>query len=75
MAEVEIKKAVFQMGANKAPGPDRIPAKNFQRYWNWVGSTIVQFVGEVFEKKEMPEEMNKSLICLLPKQVQPEHIS
>lgn len=35
----------------------------------------MQFVGEVFEKKEIPEEMNKSLICLLPKQVQPEHIS
>lgn len=59
------------MGANKAPGPDGILANFFQRYWNWVGSTVVQFVGEVFEKKEIPEEMNKSFICLLPKHVQP----
>lgn len=30
MVEVEIKKAVFHMGANKAPGPDGIPTNFFR---------------------------------------------
>lgn len=37
MAEVEIKKAVFQMGANKAPGPDGIPANFFKNTGTGLG--------------------------------------
>lgn len=33
----EIKAAVFQLGALKAPGPDGFPALFFHHYWKEVG--------------------------------------
>lgn len=47
----------------------------FQKQWHCVGSSITEFVKEVFRTWVVLEEMNKSTICLLPKIEQPEHIS
>lgn len=71
----EVKKAAFQLGANKAPGSDGIPAAFIQRYWGWVGESITQFVLKVFKTEVVPVEMNKSVICLLPKQKNQEDIT
>lgn len=37
----EVRRAVFQMGSDKAPGPDRYPPSFFQRCWNIVGVFVV----------------------------------
>lgn len=71
----EIKLAVFDMGPHKAPGPDGLPAVFFQNHWSCVGTAISEFVLNVFRTGVVPEQMNTSLICLLPKQHQPTDIS
>ena len=38
----EVKDAVFQLGAWKAPGPNGIPALVPQKCWNTIGPTITQ---------------------------------
>lgn len=68
VTDCEIKTAMFQLGANKAPGPDGIPASFFQKHWNWVGPSVVKFIRAVFSTGTIPESMNQFLICLLPKQ-------
>ena len=37
-SEEEVKKAVFQMEHNKAPGPDGCPAEFYQNFWEIIKS-------------------------------------
>lgn len=40
----EVKKALFMMGASKAPGPDDFHAGFYQRHWETVGPSITKAV-------------------------------
>lgn len=40
----EVKRAVFQLGANKVSGPDGTPTAFFQKFWDWVGYSVTKFV-------------------------------
>lgn len=71
----EIKRAVFDLGAHKAPDPDGLPACFFQKYWYWVGESVTKFILEVFRTRTVPADMNHAVLCLLPKQHPPEDIS
>lgn len=75
VTESEIKHAMFELGPHKTPGPDGLPTCFYQKQWDWVGSSVCKFVLEVFASGVIPEGMNDSLICLIPKQAQPEFIS
>ncbi|KAK3218734.1 hypothetical protein Dsin_012704 [Dipteronia sinensis] len=37
----EVKKAIFEMGATKAPGKDGLPALFYQHFWDKVGSSVI----------------------------------
>jgi len=39
-SETEIKNALFQMEANKAAGPDKIPVEFFQSCWHVIKATL-----------------------------------
>src|SRR3954471_21374144 len=41
--EEEIKKAVFQMEHNKAPGPDGFPAEFYQQFWDAIKTDLIEF--------------------------------
>lgn len=71
----EVKLAVFEIGAYKAPDPDGFPSVFFQEQWQWVGATITEFVKKVFQIGFMPPEANQSIICLLSKQDQLEMLT
>lgn len=75
VTDQEIKTALFQINPSKAPVPDGIPASLFQRFWPLVGGEITAFVHGVFETGHIPEHLNHSLICLIPKIQHPETIS
>ena len=40
--EEEIKKAVFQMEHNKAPGPDGFPAEFYQHFWDAIKMDLIE---------------------------------
>jgi mannosylglycoprotein endo-beta-mannosidase len=41
-SEEEVKKAVFQMEHNKAPGPDGFPAELFQSFWEIIKGDLLE---------------------------------
>lgn len=40
----EIKDAMFQMEAEKAPGTDGFTSGFYQRFWEMVGPSVIEFV-------------------------------
>ena len=71
----EIKAALWSMKPLKAPGPDGLHARFFQRFWMIVGGSVVEEVQKCFETKKIPEALNKTNVALIPKIQGPETIS
>ncbi|XP_057820171.2 uncharacterized protein LOC131033064 [Cryptomeria japonica] len=63
----EIKKATFDNPPFKAPGPDGVTTKNFQKCWAFIGEDIFK-VAEYFRRiGKFVREMNNMVIVLIPK--------
>ncbi|XP_057417986.1 uncharacterized protein LOC130712164 [Lotus japonicus] len=71
----EIKRAVFDLGDLKAPGPDGLNGLFFQKQWPTIQDTVISAVQLFFEKGEIPKEINETQVALIPKIAQPENIS
>lgn len=71
----EVKNAVFQLGALKAPGPDGFQGTFYQAYWDVVGSVISDSTKEFVDSGVLLKDMNKTHIVLIPKVSHPDHIS
>ncbi|GJU19992.1 RNA-directed DNA polymerase, eukaryota [Tanacetum coccineum] len=67
VSDEEIKAAVWDCGVNKTPGPDGFSFEFFRKYWNIIGSDIIQAVKEFFDKGSFPRGCNSSFIALIPK--------
>ena len=65
--EEEIKKAVFGLKADSAPGTDGYTALFFQSCWNIISSDMVESVCEFFQGGEMPLGFSHTLLALVPK--------
>nr|GEX77154.1 RNA-directed DNA polymerase, eukaryota, reverse transcriptase zinc-binding domain protein [Tanacetum cinerariifolium] len=64
----EIKNAMFSIDDNKAPGPNGFTAKFFKRAWHVIGMDVCNAVKELFAKGKLHEELNATLITLVPKE-------
>ncbi|CAL1404087.1 unnamed protein product [Linum trigynum] len=71
----EIKKAVFSLGAKKAPGPDGFSGRFYRRFWDIIGESVCREVKEFFETATMPSGWNDTHIVMIPKVDHPELIS
>ena len=49
ITEVEVKKAINQLGRIKAPGPEGFPGIFFQQIWNLISVDVVRMVKNFFE--------------------------
>lgn len=65
--EQEVERALFQMAPNKAPGVDGFNAGFFQAHWQLVKECEVQAVLGFLNGGDLPEEVNKTLLVLIPK--------
>ena len=57
----EIVTAIRNMGSFKAPGPDGFQPVFYQRCWDTVGSSVVQFVLDFFRTGELPQNTNNAV--------------
>ena len=75
LTDQEISDALFQIGPLKAPGPDGLPARFFQRNWGLLKDDITSAVKRFFIDGSMPVEVNDTTIVLIPKISHPESLS
>lgn len=71
----EVEAALFQMKPNKAPGADGFNAGFFQTHWNLVKPCILSAVLGFLNGGDLPEEVNKTLLVLIPKVNNPQELS
>ncbi|GKC80831.1 hypothetical protein Tco_1131605 [Tanacetum coccineum] len=62
----EIKDAMFDIGENRAPGPDGFTSAFYKHSWSIVGKDICQAIREFFNTGKLLGELN-ALITLIPK--------
>lgn len=67
----EVKAAVFSMHAEKAPGYDGLNPSIYQAYWSIVQDDVVNFCRKFFNTRVIDEDINRTVICLIPKVKQP----
>nr|GEX77953.1 RNA-directed DNA polymerase, eukaryota, reverse transcriptase zinc-binding domain protein [Tanacetum cinerariifolium] len=67
VSKEEIKKAVWDCGIDKAPGPGGFTFGFYRRYWNLIESDVVDGVACFFNQGQLPKGGNSSFIALIPK--------
>ncbi|GJY15340.1 RNA-directed DNA polymerase, eukaryota, reverse transcriptase zinc-binding domain protein [Tanacetum coccineum] len=67
ITNLEIKNAMFNIGDNKAPGPDGYASTFYKKAWKIVGKDVCMAIKEFFNTGKFLGEMNATLISLVPK--------
>lgn len=75
VSDLEIKNAVFSLGALRAPGPDGFNGLFYQKNWDCVKNDICLAVRGFFEGGMIPDELNETTVTLIPKVPLPESIN
>ena len=65
--EEEVRKALFGMGCNRAPGPDNIPAEFYKHCWDFVKNDIMRLFDAFHENALDVARLNYGVITLIPK--------
>ena len=73
--EKEIMKAVYDLRAMKAPGPDGFNGFFYQKYWEVVKDSVVKAVKRFFQNGYMLREINKTNVVLILKVKMLEEVS
>lgn len=75
LTEVNITDALQSFEPPKVPGPDGLHPYFYQKYWAQVKSQVIGFCKDIFNTKQIPQELNKTYLCLIPKTKQPSQIT
>nr|GEX67515.1 putative reverse transcriptase domain-containing protein [Tanacetum cinerariifolium] len=63
----EIKRAVWDCGGDRSPGPDGFTFKFITSFWDILEADVVRLVQEFFRSGSFPKGCNSSFISLIPK--------
>lgn len=75
VSEKEVKDAVFSMHLSKSPRPDGLNPAFYQTYWSVVGTDVFDFCRDFMLTGELPQGVNNTLVCLIPKIKQPQYMT
>ncbi|GJR64060.1 RNA-directed DNA polymerase, eukaryota [Tanacetum coccineum] len=67
VSKEEIKRAVWDCGTDKSPGPDGFTFGFYRRYWKIIESDVVDAATYFFHHEFFPKGCNSSFIALIPK--------
>ena len=67
MSKEEIKRAVWDCGLDKSPGPDGFTFGFYRRFWDIIENDVVDAVSCFFTVGSFPKGGNTSFIALIPK--------
>jgi len=67
----EVKRALFSLNPDKAPGPDGMTAFFYQHYWDLTGPDLIKLVQNFHSTGFFDERLNETNICLIPKTERP----
>ncbi|GJS08120.1 RNA-directed DNA polymerase, eukaryota [Tanacetum coccineum] len=67
VSKKEIKRAVWDCGFDKSPGPDGFTFGFYRRYWDTIENDVVDAVSYFFNVGMFPKGGNASFIALIPK--------
>lgn len=73
--EEEVEAALNQMAPSKAPGVDGFNAGFFQTHWQLVKGCVLLAVLTFLNGGDLPEDVNKTLLILIPKVSNPQDLS
>ncbi|GAA0166842.1 hypothetical protein LIER_21907 [Lithospermum erythrorhizon] len=63
----EVKEAIFDIGDDKAPGPDGFSSAFFKKNWKVVGEDFVKGLKEFFSCGKFLKQLNHTIVALIPK--------
>lgn len=63
----EVKKALYNIGDLKAPGPDGLHTVFYKRFWHIIGEDLTDEVLLAINTRKIPEGWNNTTIVLIPK--------
>lgn len=63
----EIKRALFSIPDDKAPGPDGFTSYFFKKCWGIIGTDFINAIRSFFERNTLPRCINATIIALVPK--------
>ncbi|GJU55846.1 RNA-directed DNA polymerase, eukaryota [Tanacetum coccineum] len=63
----EVKRAVWDCGTDKAPGPDGFTFGFYRRFWKVIENDVFDAVNHFFTYGDIPKGCNSSFIALIPK--------
>lgn len=66
---------MFEIGDDKAPGPDGFTVAFFKSAWELIGDDICKAVLDFFDNGMILRELNNTIIALLPKVSSPSKIT
>jgi hypothetical protein len=67
----EVRRVIFAMNRNKAPGPDGFSAGFYQIAWSIVGNDVIDAVLEFFLSGRLLRKTNATILTLVPKKKNP----
>ncbi|KAL2226237.1 UNVERIFIED_CONTAM: LINE-1 reverse transcriptase [Sesamum indicum] len=63
----DVKKAVFDIAEDKAPGPDGYSSRFYKAAWPVVGEEVTRAVLEFFSTGKLLKQINSTILALIPK--------
>lgn len=70
----EIKKAMFSIENDKAPGPDGYTSKFFKSTWDITGGDVCMAIKEFFSNGRLLTQVNAAILSLVPKKSEPKAV-